>query len=86
MGKNICLYWETNSWRFVQFANITKNLRVLTNSLFTPSIHYKKTTSEARRLLFMVGRTFAQLSMSVFTVHSSALVQSHVENIVCANW
>ncbi len=48
------------------------------DSSFSPSIPCKKTTSNARRMLFMIRRSFAELSAPAFAAPYNALVRLHL--------
>ncbi len=50
----------------IQVANVVKDLGILIDISVSPSIHCKKDASKARRMLFMIRRSFAELSVSAF--------------------
>ncbi len=49
---------------FIQVAIVVKNLHVLMDSSFSPSIHCREAAFIARRMLLMVRPSFTELSMS----------------------
>ncbi len=60
--------------------NVAKDMGVLMDSLFSPSIHCTEAASKSRRVLFMIRRSFTELSMSVSPpLVNSKLVRSHLE-------
>ncbi len=63
----------------IQVANVVKDLGVLMNNSFSPSIHCKEAASKAKRMLFLIRRSFTQLSMSAFAVIYNLLVRPHLE-------
>ncbi len=46
---------------------------------FSTSIHYKEVASKARRMLFMIRRSFAELPVSVFSPLYNTLVRPYLE-------
>ncbi len=50
----------------IQVANVANDLGVLIGNSFSYSIHCKEAASKARRMLFIVRRSFAKLSVSSF--------------------
>ncbi len=50
----------------IQVANDVKDMGVLMDNSFSPSIHCKEAASKARRMLFMIRRAFAEPSVSAF--------------------
>ncbi len=63
----------------IQVANVVKNLCVLMGNSFSPSIHCKETASRARRMLFLIRRSFAELSVSAFVALYNTFVRPHLE-------
>ncbi len=63
----------------IQVANVVKDLGVLMDNSFSPSIYCKQAASKAKRMLFMIRRSFAELSVSAFTAPYSTLVRPHLE-------
>ncbi len=63
----------------IQVTNVVKNLGVLIGNSFSSSIHCKETASKARRMQFMIRRSFAELSVSAFAALYHMLVQLHRE-------
>ncbi len=55
------------------------------DTTFTASAHYIEAANTARRLLFMVRRSFCELSKTAFTPIYCALVRPHLENAMEAN-
>ncbi len=64
---------------FIQVANVVKDLGVLMTSWFSPSVQYREAASKVRRMLFMIRRSFAELSVSAFAPLYNALVRPHLE-------
>ncbi len=64
----------------IQVADVVKDLSVLMDSSFSPSVHCIEAASKARRKLFMIRRSFAELFMSAFTPLYNTLVHPHLEN------
>ncbi len=63
---------------FIQAANVVKNLDVLVDNSFSHPIHCKEAASKARRMLFMIRRSFAEISVSAFApLFYNTLVRSH---------
>ncbi len=50
----------------IQVATVVKDLGVLMDNSFSPSNHCTEAASKARRMLFMIRRSFAVLSVSGF--------------------
>ncbi len=67
-----------------QVANVVKNLDVFIDNSVSPSIHCKEASSKARRMLFMIWPSFAELSVSAFAALYSTLVRSHFEYAIQA--
>ncbi len=59
----------------LQLANVAKDLGVLVDNSFLPSIHFKEAASKARRMLHMMRRAFAELSVSAFASFYNTLVR-----------
>ncbi len=55
------------------------------DSVFTSSVHCRQTANSARRLLFMVRRSFSDISKAAFISLYYALVLPHLENAMEAN-
>ncbi len=64
---------------FIHVAHVVKDLGVLIGHPFSPSIHCKEAASKARRMLFMIRRSFAELSVSAFAPLYNTLVWPHLE-------
>ncbi len=63
----------------MQVANFVKDLSVLMDYSFSPSIHCREAAPKARWILFMMKRSFAELSLSAFAAHYNTLVRPHLE-------
>ncbi len=63
----------------IQVANVVKDLGVLIDLSFSPSVHCKEAASKARRMLFMIRRSFAELSVSAYAPLYNTLVRLHLE-------
>ncbi len=68
----------------IQVANVVKDLGVLMDNSFLPSVHCKEAASKARRMLFMKRRSFSELPVSVFAPIYNTLVQPHLEYVMQA--
>ncbi len=62
-----------------------RDLGVPLDMTFTRSAHCKEAAITARRLLFMVRRSFCELSKTAFTLLYCALVRPHLEYAMEAN-
>ncbi len=60
-------------------ADVVEDLGVLMDNSFSSSIHCEEAASKARWRLFMIRRSFAELSVSAFAVLYNTLVRSHFE-------
>ncbi len=60
---------------FIQVANVIKNL----DSYISTSVHCREAASKARRLLFMIRRSFTKLSVLAFVPLSNALILFNIE-------
>ncbi len=67
-----------NGHRIPQVTDV-RDLRVPLDTTFTASAHCTEAANTARRLLFMVRRSFCELSKTAFTPLYCALVQPHLE-------
>ncbi len=63
----------------IQVANVVKDLGVLIDHSFSLSIHFKEAASKARRMLFMIRRSFAEPSVSAFAPFYNTLARPHLE-------
>ncbi len=63
----------------IHVANVVKDLGVLMDDSFSPSSHCNEAASKARRMLFMIKRSFDELSVSAFAALFNTLVRSHLE-------
>ncbi len=64
----------------IQVATVVKDLGVFMDNFFSLSIHCEKVASKPRRMLFLIRRSFAELSVSAFAAFYNTLVQSHLRN------
>ncbi len=69
-------YWAGDS---MQVAHVVKIVGILLASSFSPSIHCREAASKARRMLFLIRWSFAQLSVSAFAALYNTLVRPHLE-------
>ncbi len=63
----------------IQVANVGKDLGVLKDHSLSPSLHWKEAASKARRMLFMIRRSLAELSVLPFGALYNKLVKPHLE-------
>ncbi len=63
----------------IQVVHVVKDLCVVMDSSFSPSIHCKHIASKARRMLFMIKRPFAEQSVSALASLYNTLVRPHFE-------
>ncbi len=63
----------------IQVANVVKDLGVLIDLSFSPSVNCKEADSKARWMLFMIRRSFAELSASAYAPLYNTLVRLHLE-------
>ncbi len=63
----------------IQVANAVKDLGILVENSFSPSIHCKEFAPKARRMLFMIRRSFAELPVPAFAPLYNTLVRPHLE-------
>ncbi len=63
----------------IQAVNNVKDLGVLMDNSFSPCIHCEEAASKARQMLFMMRRSFAELSVSAFAALYNTLVRAHIE-------
>ncbi len=61
----------------IQVVNVVKDLGVLMDNSFSPSIHCKGTVSKARWMLFMIKRSFNRGCPSLWQVSSAPLWVRH---------
>ncbi len=62
-----------------QVTNVTKDLGVLMDNSFSFSTHCQEAAFKARRMLFMIRRSFIELSVSSFAALYNTLVRPHLE-------
>ncbi len=58
---------------------VSKDLGVQTDNMFSPSAQCTEAANKARRLIFMIGRSFQDISKSAFIPLYGALVRPHLE-------
>ncbi len=75
---------EDTDHRIPQVTDV-RDLGVTLDTTFTTSAHCLEAANTARHLLFMVLRSFCELSKTAFTPLYCALVRSHLENAMEAN-
>ncbi len=63
----------------IQVASVVKDLGVLIDHSYSPSIHCKEAASKARRMLFIIKWPFAELSVSRFAPLYNAQARHHLE-------
>ncbi len=63
----------------ITVSKLVKDVGVQADNMFFPSAQYTKAASKARRLIFMIRRSFQGLSKSAFIPLYGALVRSHLE-------
>ncbi len=66
----------------IQVTNVGKDLGVQMDRSFALSIHCREAASKAKRVLFMLRRSFAELSESAFSSLYNTLVRSHFEHTI----
>ncbi len=62
----------------IPVSTIVKDLGVQTDFMFSPSAQCTEAANKARRLIFMIRRSFQDLSKSVFIPLYGALVRPHL--------
>ncbi len=68
----------------IQVANVDKGLGVLMDNFLSPSVHCKEAAYKARRMLFMIKHSFAELCVPSFAPLYNTLVGPHLENAMQA--
>ncbi len=63
----------------IAVSTIVKDLGVQTDNMFSPSAQCTAAANKARRLIFMIRRSFQDLSNSAFIPLYGALVRPHLE-------
>ncbi len=63
----------------IPVSTIVKDLGVQTDNMFSPSAQCTAAANKARRLIFMIRRSFQDLSKSAFMPLYGALVRPHLE-------
>ncbi len=63
----------------IQLANVVEDLGVPMDNSFSPSIHCKEAAFKARRMLFVIRRSFAELWVSTFAPIYNTLAWPHLE-------
>ncbi len=63
----------------IPVSQLAKDLGVQADNLFSPSAQCTEATNKARRLIFMIRRSFQDLSKQIFIPLCGALVRSHFE-------
>ncbi len=63
----------------IPVPKLVKDLGVHADNMFSPSTQCTEAASKARRLLFMIGRSFQDLSKSVFSPLYGALLRPNLE-------
>ncbi len=63
----------------MQAANVVNGMGVHTDNSFPPSIHCREATSKSRRMLFMLRRSLAALSVFTFASHYYTLLRPNIE-------
>ncbi len=63
----------------IPVSNLVKDLGVQTDNMFSPSAQCTEAANKARRLIFMIRRSFQDLSKSAFITLYEALVRPHLE-------
>ncbi len=62
----------------IHVAGVVNDLGVLMNNSFSPFINCREATSKASRMLFMVRRAFAELSVSALAPQYKNLVLPYI--------
>ncbi len=66
-------------WHPIPVSKLIKDLGIQTDNMFSPSAQYTEEANKARRLIFMIRRSFQDLSKSAFIPVYGALVCPHLE-------
>ncbi len=64
----------------IPVSKFVKDLSVQTDNMFSPSDQCTEATNKARRFIFMIRRSFQDLSKSAFIPLYGALVRPHLES------
>ncbi len=63
----------------IPVSNLVKDLGSQTDNMFSPSAQCTEAANRARRLIFVIRRSFQYLSKSAFIPFYEALVRPHLE-------
>ncbi len=82
IGREVPLrlsFFPDGSGTTIPVSTLVKELGVQTDNLFSPSAQCTEAANKARRLIFMIRRSFQDLSKSAFIPFYGALVRPHLE-------
>ncbi len=82
IGREIPLrvsFFPDGSGAPISVSTLVKDLGVQTDNMFSPSAQCTEAASKARRLIFMIRRSFQDLSKSAFLPLYGALLRPHLE-------
>ncbi len=73
-------FFPNGSGTTIPVSKFVKDLSVQTDNMFSPSDQCTEATNKARRFIFMIRRSFQDLSKSAFIPLYGALVRPHLEH------